>query len=115
MKPGKMTAFLIAATFTFGTEVAAIDKSKGVYRIPYSNGTKVKVTNNHDKHKPKGRIDMHGTGGASPTRLSSLLMGACAISSITRASRSTANRETLVPITTSGSSTRMGSGPSTLT
>ena len=69
MKSGKMTAFLIAATFTFGTEVAAIDKSKGVYRIPCSNGTKVKVTNNHDKHKPKGRIDMHGTGGSKPYKI----------------------------------------------
>ena len=63
MKPGKTTAFLIAATFTLGMDAAALDKSKGVYRIPYANGTKVKVTNNHDKHKPKGRIDMHGTSG----------------------------------------------------
>ncbi len=69
MKPGRITALLIAATFGFGTNATAIDKSKGVYRIPYKNGTKVKVTNNHDKHKPKGRIDMHGTGGSKPYKI----------------------------------------------
>ena len=41
----------------------AIDASKGVYRIPYANGTEVKVSNDHIDHSPPGRIDMGGRGG----------------------------------------------------
>jgi hypothetical protein len=45
----------------------AIDASKGVYRIPYADGTEVRVTNDHVKHSPPGRIDMSGRGGARYT------------------------------------------------
>jgi hypothetical protein len=41
---------------------SAIDSSRGVYRIPYANGTEVKVTRDHLEHG-KGRIDMAGRGG----------------------------------------------------
>jgi hypothetical protein len=41
----------------------AREKSKGVYRVPYENGTSVGVTNDFIKHKPLGRIDMSGKGG----------------------------------------------------
>jgi len=41
----------------------AIDPSQGVYRIPYADGTEIKVTNDHVKHSPPGRIDMGGRGG----------------------------------------------------
>lgn len=44
-------------------QAAALDASKGVYRIPYADGTEVKVTNDHKKHSPPGRIDMSGKGG----------------------------------------------------
>jgi hypothetical protein len=43
----------------------AQDASKGVYRIPYADGTTVKVTNDHVKHDPPGRIDMRGTSGGT--------------------------------------------------
>ncbi len=55
------TAGVVALSLVANT--AAQPKSKGVYRIPYQNGTTVKVTNDHKKHKPLGRIDMSGTGG----------------------------------------------------
>src|SRR4051812_4901877 len=42
---------------------AAQEKSKGVYRIPFENGTSVGVTNDFNKHKPLGRIDMSGKSG----------------------------------------------------
>ena len=41
--------------------------SDGVYRIPYSNGTDVRVTRDWSDHTPIGRIDMVGTGGSTYT------------------------------------------------
>ena len=55
-----------AATLALtGAAFAQNEKSKGVYRIPYENGTDVKVTRDHTKHTPVGRLDMVGTGAAS--------------------------------------------------
>jgi Peptidase family M23 len=42
---------------------AALDASKGVYRIPYANGTEIKIGRDHIDHTPPGRIDMNGRGG----------------------------------------------------
>ena len=39
--------------------------SKGVYRIPYDDGTTVQITGDAKTHKPIGRIDMRGTGGGT--------------------------------------------------
>ena len=52
--------FLLCAA---ADSAAQEEKSKGVYRIPFENGTEVHVTNDHLKHKPVGRIDMSGRGG----------------------------------------------------
>src|SRR5829696_232039 len=55
-----------AATLALtGAAFAQNEKSKGVYRIPYANETEVKVTRDHTKHTPVGRLDMVGTGAAS--------------------------------------------------
>lgn len=43
----------------------AIDPSKGLYRIPYDDGTKLRVGGDHIDHSPPGRIDMNGTGGGT--------------------------------------------------
>lgn len=43
----------------------ALEPSKGVYRIPFADGTKVRVGNDHIDHSPPGRIDMNGTGGGT--------------------------------------------------
>ena len=43
----------------------AQEKSKGVYRIPYENGTNVKVSRDFEDHTPLGRIDMSGKDNAS--------------------------------------------------
>ncbi len=37
--------------------------SKGIYRIPYIDGTEIEITNDHINHCPRGRIDMIGTDG----------------------------------------------------
>ena len=55
----------VAAILCGASDAAAQnEKSKGVYRIPYENGTTVKVTRDHTKHTPVGRLDMVGTGAA---------------------------------------------------
>jgi murein DD-endopeptidase MepM/ murein hydrolase activator NlpD len=52
-----------ATLLCFAAVASAQEMSKGVYRIPYENGTSVGVTNDFKDHKPLGRIDMSGKGG----------------------------------------------------
>lgn len=59
---------LVAALVLSGS-AEALQKSKGVYRIPYADGTTVKVTNDHKEHKPIGRLDLGGRGGRAPYRI----------------------------------------------
>jgi hypothetical protein len=43
--------------------IAPLPKSKGFYRIPYADGTDVKVSRDHNTHTPPGRYDLVGQGG----------------------------------------------------
>lgn len=54
---------LMSIALGLSTSASAFEKSKGVYRIPYANGTTVKVSNDFNDHKPIGRIDMSGKNG----------------------------------------------------
>lgn len=56
-------SLLAASLLLLSGQADALDPSKGVYRIPYADGTQVKVTNDHIQHSPPGRIDMSGKGG----------------------------------------------------
>jgi hypothetical protein len=58
----RLSLLTVALLLTAGSGIAQT-KSKGVYRIPYENGTTVKISNDFLTHKPLGRIDMVGTGG----------------------------------------------------
>ncbi len=44
----------------------AVERSRGMFVIPYKPGTSVAVTRDHTNHKPKNRYDMHGEGGTAP-------------------------------------------------
>lgn len=55
----------MALLLASGNALAQQAASQGIYRIPFEDGTKVKVTNDHLKHTPPGRIDMSGTGGSN--------------------------------------------------
>jgi murein DD-endopeptidase MepM/ murein hydrolase activator NlpD len=46
-----------------------MNRSKNVYRIPYVNGTVVKITNDGESHNPVGRIDMVGQEGDKPYKI----------------------------------------------
>lgn len=64
MKRAARWAAAAAALICGATTAAAQNEpSKGVYRIPYENGTTVSVGRDHTNHKPVGRIDMNGKGG----------------------------------------------------
>ena len=41
-------------------------RSAGVYRLPYADGTQVKVFDDTRTHRPRARIDLFAIGGAKP-------------------------------------------------
>ncbi|WP_176445660.1 M23 family metallopeptidase [Blastococcus mobilis] len=46
---------------------ATLEGSKGLYRIPYADGTRVRVTRDAETHSPvRGRLDLVGVGGRGP-------------------------------------------------
>ena len=57
-------------TMTDMIRVIDCKPSKGIYRIPYADGTMVRVTRDHQTHSPSpNRIDMVGTGGTAPYQI----------------------------------------------
>lgn len=66
LKPlaGAVSLLLASAAFA-----QTITPSAGFYRIPYANGTEVRVSNDHLTHSPVGRIDMSGRSGSEPYRI----------------------------------------------
>lgn len=43
--------------------------SDGVYRLPFANGTSVKVFDDFDTHRPIGRIDLYAVAGKAPYKV----------------------------------------------
>jgi murein DD-endopeptidase MepM/ murein hydrolase activator NlpD len=43
--------------------------SKGFYRLPFADGTRVKVFDDFASHRPVGRIDLYAVDGAKPYRV----------------------------------------------
>jgi len=62
-------AMLLSALSPHPAIAADPEMSRGWYRIPYANGTDVKVSNDHLTHKPPTRIDLKGTGGSGQHRV----------------------------------------------
>lgn len=62
----KYILLLIASLFVFnGYAQPQFELSENIYRVPYSSGTDVHITNDHLTHNPVGRYDMSGTGNGS--------------------------------------------------
>lgn len=55
-----------AVLFSFRAGCTSLDQSFILYRLPYANGTQVKVTNDHTTHSPANRLDLKGVNGAGP-------------------------------------------------
>ncbi|HLT45083.1 MAG TPA: peptidoglycan DD-metalloendopeptidase family protein [Luteimonas sp.] len=54
-----------SATTITRVATVAIQKTPGLYRIPYADGTRVRIGRDHNTHTPKGRYDMGGQGGGT--------------------------------------------------
>jgi murein DD-endopeptidase MepM/ murein hydrolase activator NlpD len=75
----KATWSILAALATGATVASAqapapvspvvLAASKGIYRLPYENGTRVKVFDDFETHRPVGRIDFFAVGGTAPYRV----------------------------------------------
>ena len=48
---------------------APVANSAGVYRLPYADGTKIKIFDDAVTHRPVGRIDMTAVAGQPPYRV----------------------------------------------
>ncbi|MDP3746972.1 MAG: M23 family metallopeptidase [Phenylobacterium sp.] len=69
---GFRLACSLAASLLVATSANAADPppaSEGLYRLPYETGAQVKVFDDALSHRPVGRLDLFGTGGAGPYRV----------------------------------------------
>ncbi|HEX5461419.1 MAG TPA: M23 family metallopeptidase [Steroidobacteraceae bacterium] len=48
---------------------AATPRSEGMYRLPFADGTRVKVFDDFTTHRPRGRVDIFAVGGKPPHRV----------------------------------------------
>ncbi|HEY0681705.1 MAG TPA: M23 family metallopeptidase [Steroidobacter sp.] len=51
------------------TTAPPLPDSAGVYRLPYADGTHIKIFDDASTHRPYGRIDMTGAEGKAPYRI----------------------------------------------
>ena len=56
-------------TTTLGANPSSIPDSQGVYRLPYADGTRVRVFADVITHTPRGRLDLYAVGGEKPYRV----------------------------------------------
>jgi murein DD-endopeptidase MepM/ murein hydrolase activator NlpD len=50
-------------------EEPALPRSQGIYRLPYADATNVKVFDDFNSHRPRGRIDFFAVDGRKPYRV----------------------------------------------
>jgi murein DD-endopeptidase MepM/ murein hydrolase activator NlpD len=48
---------------------SAPHKSKGVYRLPFADGTAVRIFDDFTTHRPQGSVDLYAVGGQEPYRV----------------------------------------------
>lgn len=69
-----LAGMLLASAFVVvgragATTSADAPASAGSYRLPYADGTTVKVFDDFDTHRPRGRIDFYAVDGDAPHRI----------------------------------------------
>lgn len=67
-------ALLVASAAVPLTVIAAdapapLPDSAGIYRLPYADGSNIKIFDDATTHRPRGRIDMTGAEGKAPYRI----------------------------------------------
>ena len=63
-----LVAALVSAQ-AYGQDVQPTPQSRGLYRIPFANGTVVKVFDDFRTHRPPGRNDIYAIRGSPPYRV----------------------------------------------
>jgi murein DD-endopeptidase MepM/ murein hydrolase activator NlpD len=63
------TAMAFACEAGAQTALSELPPSAGPYRLPYADGTSVKVFDDFYSHRPRGRVDLFAVGGAGPFRV----------------------------------------------
>jgi hypothetical protein len=64
-----LTTAFAPLVFAAGSAPASLSDSAGVYRLPYADGTRIKIFDDASTHRPIGRIDMTGAEGKAPYRI----------------------------------------------
>ncbi|HZT03302.1 MAG TPA: M23 family metallopeptidase [Steroidobacteraceae bacterium] len=49
--------------------MAATPQSRGLYRLPFADGTQVKIFDDFTTHSPRGRVDIYAIAGKKPYRI----------------------------------------------
>jgi murein DD-endopeptidase MepM/ murein hydrolase activator NlpD len=62
-----LSTLVISAAFA--THAQGADQSAGRYRLPFADGTHVKVFDDFDSHRPVGRVDLFAVDGKEPYRV----------------------------------------------
>lgn len=63
------SCFVASALGASAMATAADRTSDGRYRLPFADGTQVKVFDDATTHRPKGRVDLFAVGGHGPYRV----------------------------------------------
>ena len=64
-----MTLLLLALFALQTAEAPPPQPGTGIYRLPYADGTQMKVFDDTRTHRPRARIDLFGVGGRKPYRI----------------------------------------------
>jgi murein DD-endopeptidase MepM/ murein hydrolase activator NlpD len=64
-----LATVLAPLAFAASSTPVALPDSVGVYRLPYADGTRIKIFDDATTHRPVGRIDMTGAAGRAPYRI----------------------------------------------
>jgi murein DD-endopeptidase MepM/ murein hydrolase activator NlpD len=64
-----LLAALLLSSRALGQDVHATPQSRGIYRLPFANGTVVKIFDDFTTHRPPGRNDLYAIRGDQPYRV----------------------------------------------
>lgn len=67
--PAALLAALLVSSQAVGQDMRATPQSRGIYRLPFANGTVVKVFDDFTTHRPPGRNDIYAIRGTRPYRV----------------------------------------------
>lgn len=64
-----LSAGISSAAASHGESTATTPQSQGLYRLPFADGTQVKVFDDFTTHRPRGRVDIYAIAGKKPYRV----------------------------------------------